>query len=180
MLHGAVRKPSVFSSDCPAVLYGFINLISVFESLTPEFYSWNSCDTIDSLDSYALSTMYQSVSAFLPLLPEISEIQQVDIVVTQQWLLARLWKFWRDRSPQRRLKSSELLPLPLQVPVAAGKVVMNFLSSVSHESRDAHGIGMVSFVFVFFHVTYALSCICQHIQPGSLFFFLLFFWEKKI
>jgi hypothetical protein len=137
MLHGSIRKPSIFTSSAPALLYGFVNLISVFEKLTPEFYNWNACDSDDSIDTYALSKIYQSIACPLPPLTEIPEIQQVDLVVTQQWLQTRLWQTAIDHAS----KCGDILPL--QAPAAAGRAVMGFLASVSHESTDAHGIGIV-------------------------------------
>lgn len=137
MLRGNIRKPAIFTSAAPALLYGFVNLITVFEKVTPEFYDWNCCDGDGSMDSYALSDMYQSLAAPLPPLTEIPEIQQVDLVVTQQWLQIRLWQAVTDRAS----KCGETLPV--QAPAAAGRAVMSFLASVSHESTDAHGIGIV-------------------------------------
>lgn len=137
LLHGNIRKPSIFTSAAPALLYGFVNLISVFEKLTPEFYNWNASDSGDSINTYALSEIYQSIASPLPPLIEIPEIQQVDLVVTQQWLQIRLWQTAIDHAS----KCGEVLPL--QAPAAAGRAVMGFLATVSHESTDAHGIGIV-------------------------------------
>lgn len=89
------------------------------------------------MDIYVLSDIYQSLATPLPSLTEIPETQQVDLVVTQQWLQIRLWQTVTDHAS----KYEEILPL--QAPAAAGRAVMSFLASVSHESSDAHGIGIV-------------------------------------
>ncbi|KAJ5299619.1 transcriptional regulator family: Fungal Specific TF [Penicillium atrosanguineum] len=136
MLRGSIRKPAIFTSAAPALLYGFVNLINVFEKVTPEFYHWNSCNGGGSMDIYALSDIYQSLAIPLPPLAEIPETQQVDLVVTQQWLQIRLWQTITDHPSN----CEEVLPL--QAPAAAGRAVMSFLASVSHESSDAHGIGI--------------------------------------
>ena len=145
MLRGGIRKPSVFNSDSPALLYGFVSLVSLFENMTPDFYDWNLLSADASRDMASASTIYRSIASFsLHLLAEISEIHQVDVLVTQQWLQARLWKFCADRRllPQGNGHGA----LPIQIPATAGKSVMACLSSVSQQSTDAHGIGIVSHI----------------------------------
>jgi hypothetical protein len=72
----------------------------------------------------------------------VPEIQQVDILVTQQWLQAMMWKLSMSGSPHPT--STDTL-LPFHLPVLVGKAVMDIIGSASQSAIDAHGIGMVSF-----------------------------------
>ncbi|KAL1955925.1 hypothetical protein VTO42DRAFT_7998 [Malbranchea cinnamomea] len=163
-LRSNIRKPSVFSSDNPALLYGFTNLISLFEIITPVFYGSNgpcfACGSSGNAPS--IQSIYQSLAAVTPLLEEIGEIQQVDIVVTQQWLLARLWRLATEQCLSNLSKSSALLPM--QIPATAGKSVMSFLSRVSPKSADAHGIGME---LKLYEIGASVSQLARHISPKA-------------
>ena len=143
MLRSNIRKPSIFTSDDPSLLYGFVNLVTFFEMITPVFYpSPDTCSQCGhSPDQTPISATYQALATANPFLEEIVEIQQVDIIVTQQWLQARLWKHATEQALADPSKASSLLPM--QIPAAAGKSVMSFLSTVSQRSTDSHGIGMV-------------------------------------
>lgn len=148
MLRGGIRKPSVFSSDSPAVLYGFVSLVSLFENMAPDFYDWNLLSAETARDTASVSAIYQAVSSFsFHLLAEMSEIHRVDLLVTQQWLQARLWKFYVERCLLQQPNGAGALPI--HIPATAGKSVMACLSSVSQQSTDAHGIGIVSYIHTY-------------------------------
>ncbi|KAH8696594.1 fungal-specific transcription factor domain-containing protein [Talaromyces proteolyticus] len=139
MLRGAIQKPVVFRSESPTMMYGFISLALLFEKISPEFYEWNIGDLGEPCDLSSLTTIFKSVAFASPLLEEVSETSRIDLVLTQQWLQTRLWRFYMDRKGfcQAQYNSD----LPILLPVIAGKSVMVCLSSVAQKSTDAHGIG---------------------------------------
>ncbi|KAJ0415390.1 hypothetical protein BJY00DRAFT_265400 [Aspergillus carlsbadensis] len=141
MLRPSIRKPSVLNSETPALLYGFVSLISLFEQMVPDFYSWNNADPLNGLhESSALNAMYQSISNPPALLAEVSETHQVDYIISQQWLLVCLWNYHMKLYPYQARDSTTLLPI--HIPLMAGRCALACLSSVSMPSVDAHGIGM--------------------------------------
>ncbi|KAL2855738.1 hypothetical protein BJX68DRAFT_231110 [Aspergillus pseudodeflectus] len=141
MLRPSIRKPSVLNSETPVLLYGFVSLISLFEQMVPDFYSWNNMESLNGLqESSALNAMYQSISNPPALLAEVSETHQVDYIISQQWLLVCLWNYHMKLYPYRGRDSSTLLPI--HIPLMAGRCALACLSSVSMPSVDAHGIGM--------------------------------------
>ncbi|KAH8696579.1 fungal-specific transcription factor domain-containing protein [Talaromyces proteolyticus] len=139
MLRGTIQKPAVFRSRSPTIMYGFASLISLFESIIPEFYDWNTCDVGEPGDLPSLSNIYKSLAFALPLLAEVSETSRVDFVLTQHWLQTRLWQFYKDRKYLCQTQSN--MEFPTEIPAMAGKNVMACLSSVAQKSTDAHGIG---------------------------------------
>ncbi|KAJ0415056.1 hypothetical protein BJY00DRAFT_327298, partial [Aspergillus carlsbadensis] len=141
MLRSSIRKPSVLNSETPALLYGFVSLLSLFEQMVPDFYSWNNMDSLNGLqESPALNSMYQSISNPPALLAEVSETHQVDYIISQQWLLVCLWNYHMKMYPYQGRDSNSLLPI--HIPLMAGRCALACLSSVSMPSVDAHGIGM--------------------------------------
>jgi hypothetical protein len=134
----------VLDSEVPALLYGFVSLAAVFEQMVPEFYTRSTNITGDCQEYSVINKTYHSLSSNPTLLDELSETQQVDIIITQQWLLVHLWKYLARRHPLSQRDPAWPPPLiPIQMPLIAGRAALACLSSASMRSVDAHGIGMV-------------------------------------
>ncbi|KAI2680687.1 transcriptional regulator family: Fungal Specific TF [Penicillium roqueforti] len=138
-LRGRIQKPTVFTSNSPALAYGFVNLISVFEKIPSSFYDWNASAAGSLGDSAMINPIYQSVALSTPLLAEYNETQKVDLIVTRQWLQTRLWKVVSDQVDSTCHQGAVV---PLDLPITAGKSVMALMSTVAQKSADAHGIGI--------------------------------------
>ncbi|KAJ5155222.1 hypothetical protein N7492_008025 [Penicillium capsulatum] len=139
----SIHKPQVLCSDDPILAYGFINLISIFEKLTPNLYDWVSAGGGDGLLEKPPTSAIQS-SVCKPIsLDGVMEIQQVDILITQQWLQAMMWKLSISHATQPGSRDDAVLPFHL--PVLVGKAVMSVIGAASRGAVDAHGIGMKLF-----------------------------------
>ncbi|KAL1969257.1 hypothetical protein VTN77DRAFT_9449 [Rasamsonia byssochlamydoides] len=139
MLRSSIHKPKVLYSEDPILEYGFLNLINIFEKLTPDLYDWVSVGCDDSISGVPPTGSIRNQVCKPISLEGVLEIQQVDILVTQQWLQAMMWKLSMSGSPHPT--STDTL-LPFHLPVLVGKAVMDVLGSVSQSAIDAHGIGM--------------------------------------
>ncbi|KAJ5649622.1 transcriptional regulator family: Fungal Specific TF [Penicillium longicatenatum] len=139
VLRACIQKPSVFASKSPAIAYGFVNLISVFEKLPLIFFDWDASAAESLIFSDTANSVYHCMAISTPLLAEYNETQRVDLVVTQQWLQARLWKVY---TKQDSSKCNQGTVIPVELLVNAGKSVMALMSTVSQKSADAHGIGI--------------------------------------
>ncbi|KUL84120.1 hypothetical protein ZTR_07460 [Talaromyces verruculosus] len=148
MLRSTIRKPSVFQSESPMMMYGFNNLILLFEKIIPDFYDWNIGDLGEPCNLSSFANIYKSVAFASPLLDEVSETSRVDFVLTQQWLQTRLWRFYMERKDFCQTQNNS--DLPTLLPAIAGKSVMACLSSVAQKSTDAHGIGAVGYFLSLF------------------------------
>ncbi|KAJ5266593.1 hypothetical protein N7478_009401 [Penicillium angulare] len=145
MLRSSIHKPQVLCAEDPILAYGFINLINIFENLTPDLYDWFSAGGGEGIlerppTSGILSSLCKPIS-----LEGVLEIQQVDILITQQWLQAMMWKLSMNHGTQPGLKDDAVLPFHL--PVLVGKAVMGVIGTASQGSVDAHGIGMEQKLF---------------------------------
>lgn len=141
ILRSSIQKPQIFGSESPAIIYGFLNHVSLFETLPNDLYNW-----VFSKSSYhpEQPTLAASVNCALcdaEPSQSVVESQNLDTLVTREWLKVSMWKLslgWRAGSFPT---SGPLLPFFL--PFSAGKSTMEALASVDESSRDACGIAMV-------------------------------------
>lgn len=156
MLRSSIHKPQVLCSDDPILAYGFLNLINLFEKLTVNLYDWISAGGCDEHDSFQVPPAASSIQSSLCNAPIASlqgvlEIQQVDILITQQWLQAMMWKLSMGHAAHAHARATQSGSsdggndiLPFHLPVIVGKAVMGVIGAASQGAVDAHGIGMVS------------------------------------
>ncbi|RHZ65209.1 putative C6 transcription factor (AmyR) [Aspergillus thermomutatus] len=145
MLRNSIHKPQVLCSDDPILTYGFINLINIFEKLTPNLYDWVSVGGGDGFFEMPPISSIQSSLCKPMSLDGVVEIQRVDILVTQQWLQAMMWKLSMAHATQPGSRDDAVLPFHL--PLLVGKAVMNVIEAASQGSVDAHGITMEQKLF---------------------------------
>jgi len=145
MLRSSIHKPQVLCSEDPILAYGFINLINIFDKLTANLYDWISAGGGDGLLERPPTSVIQSSLCKPVSLDGVLEIQQVDILITQQWLQSMMWKLSMSHATQPSSRDDSVLPFHL--PVLVGKAVMSVIGSASQGAVDAHGIGMVNFIY---------------------------------
>ncbi|KAJ5136822.1 hypothetical protein N7448_005376 [Penicillium atrosanguineum] len=145
VLRSTIHKPQVLCSEDPILAYGFINLINIFEKLTSNLYDWLSAGGGDGLLEKPPTSAIQSSLSKPITLDGVLEIQQVDILITQQWLQAMMWKLSISHATQPGARDDGVLPFHL--PVLVGKAVMSVIGSASQGAVDAHGIGMEQKLF---------------------------------
>ncbi|OJJ40715.1 hypothetical protein ASPWEDRAFT_229861 [Aspergillus wentii DTO 134E9] len=145
MLRSSIHKPQVLCSEDPILAYGFINLINIFEKLTVNLYDWISAGGGDGFFETPSTSSIQSSLCKPVSLDGVLEIQQVDILVTQQWLQAMMWKLSMSHATQPGSRDDTVLPFHL--PVLVGKSVMSVIGAASQGAVDAHGIGMEQKLF---------------------------------
>lgn len=138
MLRNSIQKPQVLSSSDPILAYGFLNLINIFEKIAVSLYDWISAGGGDSCLEIPPTSSIQSSLCEPVSVDGVLEIQQVDILITQQWLQAMMWKLSMGHATQAGAPV-----LPFHLPVLVGKAVMNVIGAASQGAVDAHGIGMV-------------------------------------
>ncbi|KAG4419003.1 hypothetical protein IFR04_007864 [Cadophora malorum] len=145
ILRSSIRKPDIFSSNCPSIIYGLLNHISLFEMLPNDLYTWGftSSSSLYTQASLAASVCHALCEAKSS--KSMVASQHLDTLVTQEWLKTEMWKLslgWRPNS----LSSGGPL-LSFLLPFSAGKFTMEALTSVDASSRDACGIAMEQKLF---------------------------------
>lgn len=151
MSRSSIRKPEVQVSDDPSIAYGFLNLINLYEKLPVELYDFMSSECDDGPSGFTLASFIHGNLNIPSTLGDTMEIQRVDIVVTQQWLLGVMWKLGLTQSAYKLFGNRG--SIPPDTPLSAAHSILGIFASVSQSSIDAHGISMVwgklSFLFSF-------------------------------
>ncbi|KZF23031.1 hypothetical protein L228DRAFT_238918 [Xylona heveae TC161] len=108
------------------------NLFSIFDDVA-------SCDS-----SQQTREAFARVQDLLQGVPELpnhsSEIQRADIGITQQWMRVLVWQL--SLSHVMLSTDSTMQSLSLSFPAHIAKSAVAFMSSLSPEALEAHGIGM--------------------------------------
>jgi hypothetical protein len=144
MLRSSIHKPKVLQSEDPITEYCFLNLINLFEKLTVDLYDWVSTGCDNTFFKAAPTSPMQGNLSVPVTLVGVSEIQQVDILITQHWLQAIVWKLSMN---QNRQPGSIEHRMPLHLPFVIGRKILDVVSTVSQSAVDAQGIGMVSLFY---------------------------------
>ncbi|KAK2753704.1 hypothetical protein FQN55_000067 [Onygenales sp. PD_40] len=147
MLRSSIRKPEVFNGDDPILAYGFLNLINLFEKLTPSLYDWMISDLGDEAAGQALTSSILCDLSTPISLEGVIETQQVDILITQQWLRSAMCMLPVNGSLKELPYNQHIPPSPPNVPITVGKSTMEILGAVSQAAIDSHGIGMEQKLF---------------------------------
>ncbi|KAL4788288.1 fungal-specific transcription factor domain-containing protein [Aspergillus varians] len=145
MLRNSIHKPQILCSEDPILAYGFINLIGVFENLSVNLYDWVSAGGRDGSSEMPPTSAIQANLGKPISLEGVSEIQKVDVLITQQWLQAMMWKLSMNGASQPGSRTETALPFHL--PVLVGKSAMSVIGEASQGAVDAHGIGMEQKLF---------------------------------
>ncbi|EED14965.1 C6 transcription factor (AmyR), putative [Talaromyces stipitatus ATCC 10500] len=127
MLRNSIRKPSIIPSEDHMVQYSFHNLINIFEKITAELYDWISIECDENFIASMITgranvrDMNHQFSKPIPI-GSVAEIQNLDSVLTQQWLQVMAWKL--SMSNLSRFRTTDAL-LPFHFPVLVAKAVMD-------------------------------------------------------
>lgn len=143
-LHSSVQLPSVFESEDPLLLTGFVNLANLFSAVDDSFVSAWRGSRRQSLCSEAwLANTQKQLDAAALALDDISETQHLDISVTREWLHVLAWQMgvsngliWGQGEGGMRL----------DYPIELARKVVQITSGANALALDSHGIGMVRIV----------------------------------
>lgn len=150
-----------------AAMIGLIQLMQLFDGIDEDVIScWNDrcqaksgrCRTFDRLRALKIfqtqSDVYQSQTSgsvsYYPLvrpdgkrmsISDLKDGQQADVLITQQWLLNRLWQLCYSHGLLS--VDSEHIELRFEYAVAIASSTLEICKSLSLSSMEIHGIGLV-------------------------------------
>lgn len=141
-LQASVTLPAVFESEDPQLLSGFVNLANLFSAVDDSFVSaWRGTRRASLCDEAWLAQTQKQLDATANTggMGELTEIQNLDIGVTREWLHVLAWQMgvsngliWGQGEGGMRL----------DYPVELARKVVEITSKASPLSMDSHGIGM--------------------------------------
>lgn len=141
----AVKLPSIFQSEDPRLLYGFVDLANLFLSIDETFVAvWNGRGRKTNCSKTWLMEIQHKLSASAVSVEENIETQELDISISRRWLQVLGWQI-SCKQGLLTLNSQEE-PFDLRYPIELARDVVQSISTASQSSLDSHGIGMVSYI----------------------------------
>lgn len=141
-LQASVTLPAVFESEDPQLLSGFVNLANLFSAVDDSFVNaWRGTRRASLCDEAWLAQTHKQLDATAHTsgMGELTEIQNLDIGVTREWLHVLAWQMgvstgliWGQGEGGMRL----------DYPVELARKVVEITSKATPLSLDSHGIGM--------------------------------------
>lgn len=152
--------PRVFASEDPRLVYGFVTLVKVFQTVDEEFITaWKglSSSSASSLLDIPKSNYENATQSAEDLGPpgslqshELDETQRVDIMVTQQWLRVLIWQMHVSQGTANHQTFLSWAPAgrnrvrPTRTyPFDVSHGLLGLISTADRRSLESHGIGMV-------------------------------------
>lgn len=142
-LHASVTLPSVFESEDPQLLNGFVNLANLFSAVDESFVSaWRGSRRASLCDEAWLAKTQKQLDATAHAvgLGELTETQHLDICVTREWLHVLAWQMGVSNG---LIWGQGEANLRLDYPVELARKVVEITTKASPLALDSHGIGMV-------------------------------------
>lgn len=178
-----------------AGMMGLIQLMQLFDGIDEDVINcWNDrcqakngrCRTFDRLRALKIFhtqfDVYQSQTSggvsYYPLvrpdgtrmsISDLKDGQQADVLITQQWLLNRLWQLCY--SHDLLTPDSEHIELRFEYAVAIASSTLEICKSLSLSSMEVHGIGLVRMKLFYPSIVFRrLIYITIHIQIALIIY----------
>ena len=140
-----IELPTVDSSAPEApVLHGFVYLASLFRLIDDEFMAlWNKAKS-ECSTSY-LSQLQSQLAEALPPILECTENQAADVKITKHWLRNMVWQL--SITNGYLSSSSPDIAMSFKYPFVIARELIRDISSLSLQSMEVHGVGLVRHEF---------------------------------
>lgn len=119
---------------------GFIYLVNLFKPFDEVFVGlWNKSRA--DCSTKFLAQLQEQLANALPSMLESTESQAADLLTTQQWLRAMVWKL--SITNGYLCSSSSDKSMTFQYPIEIARDLVAVTSQMSQHSMEVHGIGLV-------------------------------------
>lgn len=143
-LQPSIDLPSSIDEDLSYNMEGFNYMVDLWSQINADFLSmWN--DKRHPISPEWMVSQHNKLCNALPKRLEISEVQEADIMISQQWLRTILWQL----STSRLLLSSGAADesLRFNFPIQISHDLLKITDRMSPETLEVHGIGICEKVF---------------------------------
>lgn len=140
----SIELPSSIEEDLSHNMKGFNYMVDLWSQINSDFLSmWN--DKRFPITPEWMASQHRKLCSALPERLEISEVQEADILISQQWLRTILWQL----STSRLLLSSSATDeaLRFSFPIQISQDLLKITNRMSSETLEVHGIGICEKVF---------------------------------
>lgn len=146
-LQRTIDLPFIPSNHAEAtILSGFLDLLSLFSNFDDDFLSlWNLSTINFSTSGDSLVKLQAILKSALPNVSQRTEIQQADLLVSQQWLKTMVWQLCVSKGLLSSQSSDE--SMSFQYPITIARDVVHVSRSLSSTAFEANGVGILEKVF---------------------------------
>lgn len=157
-LYSTIELPSLDEEPAESMeLSGFLHLVNLFRPFDDTFVGlWNKTRMGCSTEWLAL--LQNQLSDALPTYLQSTEVQAVDLQVSQQWLKTMIWQlsishgYLSSKSPDSSMS--------FQYPIEISRDLVAATSRFSQDAMEIHGIGLVEKLFdIACTLTDVMSCV---------------------
>lgn len=140
----SIDLPSSIDQDLSQNLKGFNYMVDLWSQINSDFLSmWN--DKRFPVTPEWMAQQHEKLRHALPERLEISEVQEADILISQQWLRTILWQLSTSRMLLSSSASNEALRFSF--PIQISQDLLKITNRMSAETLEVHGIGICEKVF---------------------------------
>jgi hypothetical protein len=145
-LQRTIKLPTVDPGPEATILSGFLDLVSLFQNFDDTFLSlWNLSETDSPASTQSLVQLQDILKFAIPNVSERTEIQQADLLVSQQWLKTMVWQLCVSKGLLSSASTNESMSFHYPITIARDVVLISrFLPPKAFE---ANGIGILEKVF---------------------------------
>lgn len=140
----SIDLPSTIDQDLNENMSGFNFMVDLWSQIDSDFLSmWN--DKRYPITPEWMGRLHDKVCTALPKVLNITEVQEADILISQQWLRTILWQL----STSRMLLSSNSpnAALRFSFPIQISQDLLSVTNRISKEALEVHGIGVCEKLF---------------------------------
>lgn len=162
-----ITLPSIENEDCPALVSGFVNLVTLFHTPGNDFFTkWTAQGCGVSPSSKQLLLLQRELELPVDIPRCVNDIQKVDIIATQHWIRSLTWKLSIQLGYVAAQLPSGRPEMSVSYPLQIAHDALVSLTPISARTFEVHGPGMESKIY---EITDALadSILCQ--QPTEDF-----------
>lgn len=141
-LYNTIHLPTIDEDPSETIpLTGFIHLINLYKPFDETFFGlWNR--TRDGAVPTWLSQLQKQLSDALPTYLDGTEVQAVDLRMSQHWLKTMVWQLAISHGFISSMAQDNTLSF--RYPIEISRDLVELSSEFSQHAMEIHGIGLVS------------------------------------
>jgi hypothetical protein len=145
-LQRTIDLPTLDQGPESTILSGFLDLVSLFQNFDDNFLSlWNLSNTNAATSSQSLVTLQSILKSAIPHVSSRTEIQQADLLISQQWLKTMVWQLCVTKGLLS--SSAEDESMNFRYPIVIARDVVSVSKALGNKAFEAHGVGLLEKVF---------------------------------
>ncbi|KAF2109239.1 hypothetical protein BDV96DRAFT_242575 [Lophiotrema nucula] len=144
-LHATIHPPNLDESPSDRQFTsGFDLLIDLYKPFDDNFFSfWNKVRS--QTNSGWIAQIQSQLSEALPAYLECTEIQAVELRITQQWLRTMVWQLCVSQGMVSSVATDSAMTF--KYPIEVSRDLLSMIHQFSQQAMEVHGVGLIEKLF---------------------------------